>query len=69
MQSNTDFGKPGFGGACPPKGDKDHRYQFTVYALDTDTLPLKPDASGAMVGFYLNQHALAKARLEAVYSR
>ena len=69
IQSETDFGVVGFGGACPPEGDKAHRYQFTVYALDTDQLPLKQGASGAMVGFYLNQHALAKATLEATYSR
>jgi len=69
IQSETDFGATGFGGACPPEGGKPHRYQFTVYALDVDKLPLKQDASGAMVGFYLNQHALAKAVLEATYSR
>jgi len=69
IQSKTDFGVAGFGGACPPEGDKAHRYQFTIYALDTDQLPLEQDASGAMVGFYLNQHALAKATLEATYSR
>jgi len=69
VQSETDFGVTGFGGACPPEGDKPHRYQFTVFALDIDQLPLKQDASGAMVGFYLNQHALSKAVLEATYSR
>ena len=69
VQSETDFGAAGFGGACPPEGDKPHRYQFRVYALDVDQLPLKQDASGAMVGFYLNQHALAQAGLEATYSR
>src|SRR6266540_6954079 len=28
VQSRTDFGKPGYGGPCPPKGDKPHRYVF-----------------------------------------
>jgi len=65
----TDFGQPGYGGPCPPSGDKPHRYIFTVYALKVDRLPLKKDASGAMVGFYLNQQALAKASLTARYGR
>ncbi|MBU4009844.1 MAG: YbhB/YbcL family Raf kinase inhibitor-like protein [Proteobacteria bacterium] len=69
IQSITDYGKPGFGGACPPEGDKPHRYIFTLYALDMEKLPLDANASGAMVGFYLNQHALAKATLTAYYSR
>src|SRR5437762_12712379 len=34
VEGVTDFGKPGYGGACPPKGDKPHRYFFTVYALN-----------------------------------
>lgn len=69
IQSRTDFGAPGFGGACPPAGDKPHRYVFTVYALDVDRLDLKPDAPAAMVGFNLNAHALAKASLTATYGR
>ena len=69
IQSVTDFGKPGFGGACPPQGDKPHRYIFTVYALNTAKLDLDEKASPAMVGFFLNQHAIAKASLIAYYGR
>jgi Raf kinase inhibitor-like YbhB/YbcL family protein len=69
VQGRTDFGKPGYGGACPPKGDKPHRYILTVYALKTDKLDLNPDASGAMVGYYLNQNALAKASMTVTYGR
>jgi Raf kinase inhibitor-like YbhB/YbcL family protein len=69
VQSMTDYGQPGYGGPCPPVGNKPHRYIFTVYALKVDQLPLKDNASGAMVGFYLNANALAKATLIATYGR
>ncbi|MFO0705596.1 MAG: YbhB/YbcL family Raf kinase inhibitor-like protein [Nitrospira sp.] len=69
VQSTTDFGQPGFGGPCPPPGDKPHRYIFTVFALKVDQLSLKPDASGAMVGYFLNQNALAKASFTGLYGR
>ncbi len=68
-ESRTDYGVPGFGGACPPQGDKAHRYQFTVFALDTEQLPLDSGSSGALVGYMLNAHTLGSARLEALYQR
>jgi hypothetical protein len=69
VQSRTDFGRPGYGGACPPSGDKPHRYIFTLYALKTDKIDLGPDAPAAMVGFFMNQNALAKTALTVTYSR
>lgn len=69
IQSRTDFGTPGFGGACPPEGHGPHRYQFTVHALKVDKLDLDPNASAAMVGFMLNANSLGKATLEALYQR
>lgn len=69
IQGRTDFGKPGYGGPCPPAGDKPHRYQFTVYALKTDKLPLDENAPAAMVGFYLHQNLIKKAVLNATYGR
>ena len=69
IQSVTDFGKPGFGGACPPEGDKPHRYIFTVYALNAAKLDLDEKAPPAMVGFFVNQYVIAKASLIAYYGR
>lgn len=69
IQARTDFGAPGYGGACPPAGDPSHRYQFTVWALDVDQLSLTADSSGAMLGFNLRQHMLGKAELTVTYGR
>ena len=71
IQSRTDFGTGGYGGPCPPTGDKPHRYQITVFAVDVDKLPdAKNDtASAALVGFDLHFHSLAKATLTGMYGR
>jgi len=69
IQSITDYGKPGFGGACPPVGDRPHRYVFTVYALKVEKLELDSTAPPAMVGYYLNQNALAKSSLISYFGR
>ena len=69
IQSITDFGKAGYGGPCPPEGDKPHQYLITVYALKTDKLGLDANASPALVGFYLNGQMLAKASVVAYYQR
>lgn len=68
VQSMTDYGSPGYGGPCPPQGNTPHRYIFTLYALK-DVVPLEAKASGAMVGYYLNQLAIARATLTGKYGR
>jgi Raf kinase inhibitor-like YbhB/YbcL family protein len=69
IQSRTDFGKPGWGGPCPPKGDRPHRYVFTVHALKVDKLDLDENAPAAMVGFMINANELARAAITARHSR
>jgi len=69
VQGRTDFGAPGFGGACPPKGDKPHRYIFTIYALKTDKLDAPAEATAALVGFMIHGNKLASATLTARYGR
>lgn len=68
IQSRTDFGTSGFGGACPPEGVV-HRYQFRVHALGVEKLDLDEDASAALVGFVTRANALDTAILTAVFSR
>jgi Raf kinase inhibitor-like YbhB/YbcL family protein len=69
VESRTDYGVAGFGGVCPPEGDKPHHYHFTLYALDVPTLDLKADSPAAMVGYFLNKHTLEKAEIVATYQR
>ena len=69
VQSLTDFGVPGYGGPCPPKGDRPHRYVFTVHALEVEKLDVDEKAMPAMVGFTINSNRIDKATLMSTYSR
>ena len=69
VESVTSYGSEGFGGACPPKGDKPHRYIFTVYALNTEHIDQGSDARPELIGFFINSHAIAKASIMAYYGR
>ncbi len=68
-QINTDFGAPGWGGPCPPAGDKPHRYNFTVYALKVDKLDLPPTATASLAGFMVNSNVLGKATFTGTFGR
>lgn len=68
-QGRNDYGLRDFGGACPPVGDKPHRYIFTVHALKVDKLDVPEDASAALIGFMLNANALGKTSFTAKYGR
>jgi Raf kinase inhibitor-like YbhB/YbcL family protein len=63
----NDMGARGYGGAAPPEGDHLHRYAFAVHALDTDSLEVPPDASGAVAGFHLTFHTIARAVVTPVF--
>jgi Raf kinase inhibitor-like YbhB/YbcL family protein len=67
VEGRTDYGEPGFGGAAPPPGHGPHRYIFTVFAVDVESLPVTPEDSGAKYGFNLHFHTLAKATITATY--
>ena len=69
IQSVTDYGFGGFGGACPPVGDKPHQYVFTVHSLDVDKLDLTEKTNPAVVGYYINSHTIAKSTLVSYYGR
>ena len=68
-QGRTDFGSKGYGGPCPPVGDKPHHYNITVFALKVDKIDVPGDATAAYVGFNLNANKLATARVTGLYGR
>jgi Raf kinase inhibitor-like YbhB/YbcL family protein len=65
----SDFGKSGYGGACPPPGSGLHHYQFTVWALGSSVIPVEGAETGAIIGPYLTTYSLAHATLTATYER
>jgi len=69
VQGKTDFGAAGWGGPCPPQGDKPHHYNITVYALKVDKLDIPLDATASLVGFMANANAIAKAKLTGMFGR
>ncbi len=64
VEGNTDLGKPGYFGPCPPVGEK-HVYIYTVHALDIEKLDAPEGATAALTGFFILQHSLAKATVSA----
>lgn len=69
VQARIDYGFAAWGGTCPPKGDKPHRYIFTVYALKTDKLEVPEDATAALTGYMIKGNAIGKASFTARYGR
>ncbi|HEY8187666.1 MAG TPA: YbhB/YbcL family Raf kinase inhibitor-like protein [Pyrinomonadaceae bacterium] len=67
-QGTNSFGDVGYGGACPPLGDREHRYVFKLYALDTD-LAVQPRARKEQLLDAMHDHVLAEAQLVAKYKR
>jgi len=68
-QAVNDFGKTGYGGPCPPKGDHPHRYRFKLFALDVETLNLGSRPNVIDVETEATKHALAQGELVATYER
>jgi Raf kinase inhibitor-like YbhB/YbcL family protein len=65
----NDFGKPGYGGPCPPKGHGPHHYHFKLFALDTDRLDVASSAKVVDVENAATSHAIAQGELVGTYER
>ncbi|MDH4944432.1 YbhB/YbcL family Raf kinase inhibitor-like protein [Sulfurimonas sp. C5] len=69
IQTRTDYGQGGFGGACPPVGHGPHQYVITVHALNIEKLGVDEEALPGLVGFMINAHTIGKASVIAYYGR
>lgn len=65
VEGNTDVGKSGYVGSCPPPGRK-HQYVYTVHALKTDKLDIPAGATAAYAGFVIYGNTIAKATLPVI---
>ncbi|KKR76880.1 MAG: Phospholipid-binding protein, PBP family [Candidatus Levybacteria bacterium GW2011_GWA2_40_8] len=66
MEGMTSSGKMGYGGPCPP--DREHRYSFKLYALDT-TLDLDSSAKKEELEAAMEGHIISSAELAGLYNR
>jgi Raf kinase inhibitor-like YbhB/YbcL family protein len=66
MPGRNDFGRPGWGGPCPPRGE--HRYVFTLYAL-SEPLAITGEPDAESVRGAVGDRVLAETKLTGRYTR
>lgn len=67
IQTITSFGKPGWGGPCPPKGET-HHYNFTLYFLK-DKIKISESATPGMVAHELKEKSIGSTEAASFYKR
>ena len=67
IEGGTGFGRPGYGGPCPPPG-KPHRYYFRLFALDV-VPDIEAGASREELEKAMNGHIVAQAELMGTFGR
>jgi Raf kinase inhibitor-like YbhB/YbcL family protein len=67
--ATNDFGKPGYGGPCPPRGHGPHHYRFKLFALDVPSLGLQGQVKIGDLEREAERHAVARGELTGIYER
>jgi len=67
-QGINDFGRVGYGGPCPPRGHT-HKYYIKVYALDVESLGLRPGATRREVESKMQGHVIGQGQTMGRYGR
>jgi Raf kinase inhibitor-like YbhB/YbcL family protein len=67
VSANSGFGRPGYGGPCPPTGA--HHYHFKLSALDVETIGVAQGARRADVEKAMAGHVLATTETVGLYQK
>lgn len=68
QQAINDFDRPGYGGPCPPRGDKPHNYHFRLSAL-SEKISAGSAATCAEIIELARPHVIEFAELVGLYGR
>ena len=63
------WGKAGYGGPCPPRGDNPHRYYFKLYALDSEITFKKSLPKSEEIRQAMKKHLLKEVSYMGFYGR
>ena len=66
-QAINDFGNPGYGGPCPPRGQT-HHYRFKLLALDAEKLDVPANVKCADAEKAARAHLLAEETLTGLFA-
>jgi Raf kinase inhibitor-like YbhB/YbcL family protein len=69
LHLRNDFGELAYTGSAPPVGDREHRYIFTVHALDEEDMEFEDTDSAASASFGIHGSELGRATLVVTYRR
>ena len=65
-QGTTSFGSQKYGGPCPPRGSRPHRYMFKLYALDI-ILDLSTSSHKIDIEHSIKGHVVAETNLMGLF--
>ncbi|MGH7196610.1 MAG: YbhB/YbcL family Raf kinase inhibitor-like protein [Candidatus Saccharimonadales bacterium] len=68
VEGVTNFGPPGYGGPCPPKGSGTHQYVFELYALNVEELDLPVTTTAAELTGSMQEYVVDTAQLTGLFS-
>jgi hypothetical protein len=68
-EARNDFGKPGYGGPCPPRGHGVHHYHFRLLAISRPSLGLTSTATAQDVARAAQPYTMSSIELVATYRR